>query len=209
MATATPSQTGKDSSSCRGSPPMKKSCPDDAGSETSVASFPPLKPLAEVMPCYPNKLVSFHDAGIPSKWRPVHAPHDQSFYKCPYSSCPKDSHNKGTICSHIGQVHLGVCLLLYVWVESLTRDSGATHITHHHPNDSHYPFAGPQHTGPNTTISCIRRRNQRSWSSGVWSCSNLLRSDKKRNCWWLTLNIFMLVRVVCTTHKLSEYILPS
>ena len=54
MATATPTQPAEDSSLSRGSPPLKKSHPDDAGSETSLALFSPLKPSAEVTPCYPS-----------------------------------------------------------------------------------------------------------------------------------------------------------
>ena len=111
---ATPTQPGEVSRSSRNSPPLKKSHSDNAGSETSVVSFPPLKPLAEVTSCYPSKVGSFHNTRIPSELRPVCAPNDQSFYKCPYSSCPKDSHNRGTICSHIGQVHLGVCPSCYI-----------------------------------------------------------------------------------------------
>ena len=59
--TATPKQTWESIQI----PPLKKSHPDDVGSETSFASFPPLKPLAEVMPCYPSKDGSFHETGIP------------------------------------------------------------------------------------------------------------------------------------------------
>ena len=210
MATATPTQPGEDSNSRRRFLPLEKSHPNDARSETSVASFPPLKLLAEVMPCYPSKVGSFHDTGTPSELRPVCVPCNWYFYKCPYSSWPKDGQNRGTICSHIQQVHLGACLSCYVcgW-RAFMEDVWATYLTCHHPKDSCYPSEVPNIPAQIQLTPASEEETKEAEALVTEAKAFLQGWIKKKNCWWLTLSILLLVRVVSTMHKLSEYILPS